>query len=154
MSRCHVALYGNTPIQRGTCPKCKDVAFIRHGVYVCCGTPTEEDAKNVQRICEPEQRRHAPAKKEQDRILEEQQFRCIYCDMPFGTIRHRGSKPVGLSIVWDHKLPYSATQNNDAENFAAACQICNGIKSNFHFRTIEEAQIFLMDKRRSKGYDW
>ena len=149
-----LSLYGNIAIAKGFCKECGGTAFIRHNRFVCCGAPATEEPTKTVRECEPEQRRHLPPKRERDRLLAEQGHRCFYCDMPFNITRHRNGKPVGLKINWDHKLPWSATQNNSSANFVAACHVCNGIKSNLHFQTVDEARIALADKRREKGYDF
>jgi hypothetical protein len=68
--------------------------------------------------------------------------------------RFRNGKPIIIKTNWDHQLPYAFSQNNATSNFVAACHVCNGIKSDRLFKTIEEAQVYLASKRKQKGYDF
>lgn len=149
-----LSLYGNVTIKRGMCPECKEMAFIIHGCFACCGLPANATPKKFERMSEPVQHRKRPKKVDQDRILAEQDNRCFYCDCSFNLLRFKNGKPVALKINWDHQLPYSLTQNNNAVNFVAACHVCNGIKSDKVFQTVEEAKIYIADRRKSKGYNF
>lgn len=87
--------------------------------------------------------RRTPTPTERKEILELQQDRCLYCDRLFGTAVIRKEKLVFLRTNFDHFVPFSYSQNNYAYNFVAACQICNGIKSNLMFKTLEEARVYV-----------
>lgn len=149
-----MALYGNIAIPKGYCPKCKEIVFIRNGLFVCCNNPVQVEPQKFHRETESPQKRKTPPKTEKSKILEQQENCCFYCNVTFETIRYRNGKPFTIKIDWDHKLPFSYSQNNTVSNFVAACHVCNRIKSNVVFRTIEEAQVHLADKRRLKGYDF
>lgn len=70
---------------------------------------------------------------------------CFYCDREFGSVvwvkRERT-----LRVHWDHVTPYVHTFDNREVNFVAACQICNGWKSDKVFDTIEEIRGYLQRK--------
>ncbi len=154
ISKPFIALYGNIPIQRGYCKECRTFSFIKNGVFVYCGHPVNQEPNKFHRESEPPQGRKTPPKAEKEKILREQGFRCFYCDVLLNSIRYRNGKALHILINWDHQLPFVFSQNNACSNFVAACNICNGLKSNRVFRTIEEAQIYLANKRRQKGYDF
>ncbi len=149
-----IALYGNVALARGYCKKCRGMYFIKNGHFVCCDTPIAEEPKRFKRESEAPLGRKTPPKAEKDKILEEQEYRCFYCDVLLESTRFRNGKPLTVRIHWDHQLPYAYSQNNATSNFVAACHVCNGIKSDRLFRTVEEAQVYLANKRKQKGYDY
>ena len=148
-----IALYGNVGIERGYCKACGTNAFIKNGRLTCCGAPINGEPKKFYRECEAPQGRRTPPAAEKRRILEEQENRCFYCGLSFDDHNYRRSLPVKLKLHWDHQLPYSYSQNNKTANFVASCHICNGIKSNKLFQTVEEAQVFIQSRRKLKGYE-
>ena len=149
-----MALYGNVAIPKGFCRKCGSTSFIRDGFFVCCGAPVKGEPGKFYRESEAPQQRKKPPKSEQERILAEQGHRCFYCEVPFDSTRFRKGKPVRIHVHWDHQLPFAYSQNNKSSNFVAACHVCNGIKSDFVFRDLQEAQVYLAGKRKQKGYDF
>jgi len=149
-----VSLYGNVAIERGYCPDCESMAFIEKGRLACCGRAYGGKARRIKRETQPEQRRHRPSVDQQREILARQDCRCIYCGQPFGAMHWRDKKLLILTVEWDHDLPFCFSQNNDVSNFVAACQICNGLKSDHLFRGLEDAQAFLAVHRELKGYDF
>lgn len=149
-----LALFGNVSLQRGYCRACKETVFIRDGHFSCCGTSVESSPKSFVRVSEPYYKRKTPTANEKQRILNAQENRCFYCGVRFGAYRTRHGKPVLIKVNWDHKLPFAYSQNNKTSNFVAACHVCNGIKSSHIFKTVSEAQVYLKDIRRKKGYDF
>jgi len=149
-----VTLYGNVSMQRGYCKECGGMAFIKNGRYACCGELAEGTPTKFERMTEPFFGRKTPSKSQKDRILREQNDRCFYCSVLLGSYRYKNSMPFLIKINWDHRLPFAYSQNNKTENFVAACHVCNGIKSDHLFQTIEEAQVYIAEKRKSKGYDF
>lgn len=59
---------------------------------------------------------------------------------------------IGLKLQWDHVDPWVYSLNNKDQNFVAACQICNGIKSSMIFNSVEEARVYIQGARKTKGY--
>jgi 5-methylcytosine-specific restriction endonuclease McrA len=149
-----MALYGNVSIERGYCKECEGNSFIKDGKFACCGALVDVVPGKFERMSEPSFQRKTPTKAEKSRILNEQENRCFYCGVQFDTYRYRNGLPFLVKINWDHKMPFSYSQNNKTANFVAACHVCNGIKSNTLFQTVEEAQTHIAYKRKSKGYDF
>lgn len=148
----HYAVFGCIIIPRGFCPSCRSNSFIENGKFVCCQREAPAVSNFYKRECEPQPKRRTPHKLIKEQILQIQNYRCFYCQITFGNLTFRRGKPVTLKIQWEHFEPFSFSQNNEDENFVAACQICNGIKSDLNFQTVEEAQIYVQTKRESKGY--
>jgi len=80
-----------------------------------------------------------------------QEYRCLYCSRQFGSVVWRGRQRSTLRINWDHMVPYSYSRNNTTGNFAAACQICNGIKGAIMFESIEKARVHINGRWKEKG---
>ena len=85
-------------------------------------------------------------------IYAEQGGCCFYCGLPFGEYVYRRGRLVLLGVQYDHVVPYSWEHNNSSNNLVAACQVCNGIKSNLMFETIEDAQSYVLARWTQKGY--
>lgn len=154
MKKHAIALYGSVALERGYCESCEAMAIIKNGRFQCCNSPVENAPEKFERMSEPFYGRKTPAKAEKDKIVNQQGNGCFYCGVTFGSIRFRRGLPFIVKIQWDHKLPFAYSQNNRTENFVASCHVCNGIKSDHLFQTVEEAQVYLANKRRSKGYDF
>lgn len=149
-----IALYGNVPLERVWCESCQSYTFVKNNVKLCCGEDRTDTADRFERMVEPEFERRIPSKRERDAILEKQDGRCFYCESKIGSIKRRNDKPLTLRLHWDHQLPYAYGANNRAENFVAACHVCNGIKSSHIFQTVEEAKVWLETRRKEKGYNF
>src|ERR1035437_3974933 len=147
-----LALYGNIAIKCGYCNTCEGMAFVLDGALACCGAEFAENAERYERIFQPEPRRRQPKPTHKKRILDEQGFRCLYCERSFGAVVERNGKSVKLKINWDHQVPYSLSQNNMNDNFVAACQICNNMKHNHVLQTLDEARVSLTNRWAEKGY--
>ncbi|HEX6864704.1 MAG TPA: hypothetical protein VF414_17875 [Thermoanaerobaculia bacterium] len=148
-----LAVYGNVVLERAECPLCRDWAFVRDGASACCGEPVPGagSAQKFKRMSEPEYRRRRPSVGEQAVILDAQGHRCLYCDRSFGGYYWRNGRVLKVQVAWDHFLPYSMTANNYGYNFVAACRLCNGIKSNKVFQTVEEVRIYVQARAEAKG---
>lgn len=145
--------YGNVTLLRAMCPVCKRMALVLDGNMACCDLHVSNDGKIKQvRMSVPPNGRRTPSKKEAMKILKYQEHRCLYCELRFGSTVYRCGKPCRLRVNWDHLIPYVYSQNNQVSNFAAACQICNHMKSSYIFQTLEEARIHVNAKREKKGY--
>ena len=143
MTKPHIAIYGNVRIVRAYCDQCENTALIIRGKFSCCDSAFSDSPTSFKRICEPEFRRSVPTREMQKLILKIQQGCCFYCDRMFNStviVHHRKRK---LKLCWDHLVPFAYSQNNNTENFVAACHLCNSWKSDRVFQTIEEAKVFL-----------
>lgn len=139
MKEC-VALYGNVAIMRAYCPECHGIALVVQGDMACCGGPPGGIPDEFVRVSEPPLVRKLPPPSQRKHILAEQQGRCFWCDFPFGSWRRYKGKLRRLKIEWDHMLPWSHSRDNSVDNFVASCHLCNGIKSNLVFATVEEVR--------------
>lgn len=149
-----MAVYGNTSLERGYCNNCKTMSIIKHGQYQCCDSLVEDLPAKFERMSTPFEGRKTPTAAEKRKILNQQGTVCFYCYVELGSIRFKNGLPFVVRTEWDHQLPFAYSQDNNTENFVAACHVCNGIKSDHIFRTVEEARDYLEDKRKSKGYDF
>ena len=149
--RDYIGLYGGVSIPKSWCEECQANSFVIDGEMVCCGIPVELTPERYKRECEPEQRRRTLPLKAREKQLEAQDYKCFYCERTFGSTVFRSGRSIKLRIHYDHMVPYSLSQNNQASNFVAACHICNSIKSDFCFQTVEEAQIYIRQKWVEKG---
>lgn len=149
-----MAIYGNVIIPKSYCDDCKGYYFVINGQLACCGKRPFSTPFFYKRESEPVQHRKTPGRKMKQLILNQQDNRCFYCEQTFGSTVERKGKQLTLRIHWDHQIPYAYAQNNTTENFVAACQVCNTIKSDICFQTIDEAKLYLEEKRKSKGYNF
>lgn len=136
-----MAWYGNVALVRAWCNDCQQMALIVDGAFACCDRgfagdrPTEH-----QRMIEAPPIRRLPPREERRKVLAEQGNCCIYCERTFGTFRRYHGRIRRLSLVWDHFVPWSHMRSNETRNFVAACSLCNAIKSNMIFNTIQEVR--------------
>lgn len=143
----HLALYGNVGLIRAKCGRCGDLSIVLDGCTTCCGAAVEEAPDAWQRIIEPEFERRQPSAAEKLFILSIQENKCLYCDERFGSFVWRKAKRVRLKIHWDHFVPFAYNANNSGANFVAACHICNGIKKDKIFDSVEEARVHIVALR-------
>jgi len=118
----------------------------------CCDELLEETPDNFEIVIQPDDKRRTLGLKHREERLKEQEWRCYYCELRFDSFVFRNEKSILLRIVWDHFVPYDYSRNNSANNFVAACQICNSIKRNLFFETSEQARSYIEPIRKSKGY--
>lgn len=148
-----VSLFGNTALIRQFCPSCRETNLVIAGNFNCCGRPAPDNVPlTIKRVVEPVSKRRQPGKRQQQQILTAQDYRCIYCERTFGAVVYRNSRPTLLRIEWEHLTPFSFSQDNRSSNFAAACQVCNGLKSDLHFTDIWKAKVYIAAKLDEKGY--
>lgn len=89
-------------------------------------------------MCEPAAVRKMPPLADRKRILREQGNLCLYCDRMFGSRITLRGRVVSLRLTWDHQVPWAYSRNNSAENFVAACHICNATKNKLMFGSLDE----------------
>ena len=151
--RPHIALYGKVAIERRYCNDCKGLSLITDHQFNCCGKESPRDKPVLwKRMSDVPIGRKRPPRHIQRVILEEQGNKCFYCEREFGSIVYRWLKPIQLRINWDHISPYCYSYDNRGRNFAAACQVCNGIKSSHIAETVEELREHVQKRRDKKGY--
>ena len=150
----NVAMYGNTKLLRVYCYACRCNAFVVKGFKACCDTEIKSELRleNFTIECEPEFIRKTPPKEIQEKILNAQDHSCFYCEHTFNTHVFRDGKPKRVVLNWDHFVPWAYSRDNKGFNFVAACSICNQLKSNKVFDTVDQARLYIYEKRRDKGY--
>lgn len=147
--RGYLAVFGNIKLKKLFCKECQQFAFIVKRLYTCCGKREDFEPDTWKRECDADSRKNRPPMWKRREVLRQQQNRCLYCECMFGSSVRRREKVVRLTICWDHFSPYSYSRDNGPDNFVAACQICNGIKSNKIFDTLESAQVYIQTQRRN-----
>jgi hypothetical protein len=100
--------------------------------------------KTYNQICRP-----YISKELRARILTDQNARCIYCGLRLIMAIHKRHDIVITKLNWDHLVPVSYRRNY---NIVASCHICNQIKSDKIFDTLEDARKYIIHKRVKKGY--
>ena len=128
------------------------MSFVLGGEVACCGVPPRDAPELYKRESNPAFRRRSPPLSKRRAQLEEQEGRCFYCEQTLSESVFRNGRAIKLKIEWDHQVPFSYTQNNSENNFVAACHVCNRIKSDRVFQTVEAARVFIETERREKGY--
>jgi hypothetical protein len=146
----HIALYGNVRIPKSWCSSCRSWAFVLDGELACCGRDYKPKPKHFRRVTSPPDERRPLGRDEKEAILRVQDYSCFYCERRFGSIAYLSGKERVIKIQWDHLVPFSFSQNNQAGNIAAACQFCNNWKRDLVFNSLEEAQVFLNAKWKEK----
>jgi 5-methylcytosine-specific restriction endonuclease McrA len=81
-----------------------------------------------------------------------QKDRCIYCQRQFGDTNVRRGVSITLRLTWDHFIPYAYTMTHTDDNWVASCQICNAIKHDKMYPSVEYARVRIHERRMSKGY--
>jgi len=152
IGRTHEVIFGNVLAVRTYCDSCRRAALIVKGLLACCGKSVNREPVGQKRECEPCQKRQRPPLKARLRQLAEQNNRCAYCDLEFGSMISRREISLVLVVNWDHCVPYAYGQNNSTTNFVAACQVCNSIKRDMTFPSTDEARAYVIQKRIAKGY--
>lgn len=148
-----VGLFGNTALRKCICPICSRKALVEpDGMSACCGGLVCEP-EGVKRESIPPWSRRSPSRADQRACLEEQDHRCAYCGRRFGTLMVRKRRTMRLRLEWDHVVPFSFSQNNNARNFVAACHVCNRLKADKLFASFEEARLHVHIQAKAKGYE-
>jgi len=142
--------YGSTAIYRAQCPSCKSMSFVIDGLMSCCDVEAPKATSfRKKRVSTSESRRHQLPKELKRKILIAQDNKCIYCGHVFGErYWHPGkSRFVKLRVHYDHLVPWSYSGNNSGNNIAAACNLCNMAKSDLMFNSLDEARVYILNKR-------
>jgi 5-methylcytosine-specific restriction endonuclease McrA len=97
--------------------------------------------------------RQTPRVAVKKRIRAAQLGRCLYCELPIGARVKRNGRTVALTAHWDHFVPFAYLAQNPEANWVLSCQVCNSIKSDRMFRTVEDAREVILRQREAKGYE-
>ena len=84
--------------------------------------------------------------------IAEQFGRCVYCQRKFGSaVLHNGKVEI-LSPQQEHVKPRAAKGRTSDSNIGYACHVCNALKSDFLFASVEEIVTFLKSEWERKQY--
>lgn len=148
-----LVMYGGVAINREFCKVCNAYSLVVDGKLVCCDKNATEEADTCKREIQVGiVDRHDIPDSIKKAINIEQGGRCLYCDREFGSVVYRHGKPIVLRLHYDHKAPWAYVGVHTRRNICAACHVCNLIKSDMIFQTVEEASIYILSKREEKGY--
>lgn len=150
----HYAYYGEIKMVRAYCPDCQQNALVIRGKLACCDNYPKKKSNDFEVMCSTKKKRMRPSKTVKDRIFKIQGNKCLYCGVEYGTPYYYKKKERYTHINYDHLVPFSYTQSNPKNNWVGACNICNGIKSNKMFDTIEDVLHYVETRRKEKGYEY
>lgn len=95
---------------------------------------------------------HIPEHVREEKIHAAQHRRCVYCYRHFGwAILHNGEVEI-LTAQPDHFKPRAIGGRTSDSNIDYACHVCNRLKSDYLFETVELCQEFLTNEWARKGY--
>lgn len=145
-----LAVFGTVQVPRMFCQDCQQLAMVVSGYFQCCDNKCDEAPEMWKRESDLDGQRAQPSKRAMAAQLILQENRCLYCERTLGShVKYRG-KAVRLRMHFDHFFPLSYSRDNSNENFVIACHICNQIKSNKCFQTVEEVRLYVATKREQK----
>lgn len=136
------------------CGRCESDAFVIDGKMACCDAVVDLPTKEVHhRESESYKFRQKISPKDKKDLLKSQEGRCGYCLYLIGdTIENeKTGKRIKLEMHVDHFIPWSYLSTNKGE-LIASCQLCNLIKSNKVFDSLDSLRVFLKDQRRQQGW--
>jgi hypothetical protein len=142
--------YGRRMLIKKYCPRCKFVSIVADGKCTECGADQKLDTISKfrkKRESDTPLKRDHPTASTRRNALELQGNQCLYCGIHFEK---------GVGIHWDHFIPF-VTGEGGGDNWVAACAKCNVLKSCYMFNSVEEAQLFIRNRRTEKGlpnYDY
>ncbi len=145
-------VYGNVVLYEIICKHCKEKNLVGNPFEKCsiCKIQlTDKKIKNVKVIVTAKRKNRVSAEVKK-RIQKEQDGLCYWCDRPFGVPYIKNNKISKLKIHYDHKIPFSYTQNNEDDNFVGACNICNQAKSSFVYDNESDCKNYLKEKWEQK----
>ena len=98
----------------------------------------------------PRKKKYAPMKGVIERATEKQGHVCLYCQLPFGTVVSTRTGDKTQTPVADHYVPVAWYNMRSEDNIVAACQICNTLKADILFESVQEAWRYIAQKRVAK----
>ena len=143
------AVFGNIAIPRQYCGECKSMALVVDSALQCCNQPVVVVGEKWKRESLRVAGRRLPSARKRREQIEAQGDRCLYCDRRFDTWVTRKAQVIRLRVCWDHVLPFAYGRDNRDINFVAACQVCNGFKSDLMFADLDAARIYVAGRWES-----
>jgi 5-methylcytosine-specific restriction endonuclease McrA len=137
--------FGSNTMLRMKCPRCKKTALVIDAVIQCdCDykirkVPSEITFKRETHAEVKRKKLSVYMKKE---ILQVQDYKCAYCDCNI---------QLDENTHFDHFIPWVFSGNSRPYNMVASCALCNNIKYSHHFDTMEEARLYISQKRAKRN---
>lgn len=138
-----ITSYGRVTILRAMCPECECMSIVRDGITLCHKRVVDTTVTSSKRVGDMQTKRKPMNAKAKQAVADSQGGLCFYCFNSFGSMYHRGSVVSYLFVTIDHQVPYSYLQADEAHNLVAACHICNMLKSNRMFDSVEDARVYV-----------
>lgn len=147
--------FGRVFVLRSRCPKCKQQALIIDGKMACCGTPANNPGEyKKKREAATERRRVNLTQLRKKDIILEQDNKCFYCGLPFGSeVWTPKNGNILLAPMFDHVICWAYSGNSRPENMVASCRLCNNLKGSKLFENKEDAIEYIKKRREDKGYE-
>jgi hypothetical protein len=145
MVKAKLIYFGRSPVIQVECPKCKIWQF-NDGQCENCELVFPVNPKITDR---PEYRSQAPLhprerihNKTRFKVFERDEYICQYCARR--CYDSWLTDPRQLTI--DHLVPVNGGGRNDIDNLITSCIECNVIKSDKHFKSIEDARQYIRER--------
>jgi 5-methylcytosine-specific restriction endonuclease McrA len=83
------------------------------------------------------------------KILERDRYRCQYCGLD-GVAQFENSLVMSVDFV----VPRAHKGTKDARNLVTACRPCNLVKGRRIFKNLEEAKVYVLQRRAELRKEW
>lgn len=153
----HYTVYENTYLERIYCYHYHCMTIVIDKTKQCCSRIIDCNIDDkIEYMTQPKQKRKNLTKEEKEEILAIQDYRCKYCGRKFNTIYYdkKRKQTLNLLIHYDHKIPFSYSFNNKKYNMVAACNLCNSVKYNKVFDSIDLIREYINKKLDKKRYEF
>ena len=133
--------YGCIELLRAFCPDCRAISIVDQDSLSCCGLRIDLDQAQIgkKRAVESRSHRIRLGEKSRKELLEENDYKCIYCRQ-------------GLALEdthIDHFIPFSYSGDNRRANLYSCCEWCNVHKKDLIFPTVEDVREYLSSLKGS-----
>lgn len=136
------SFYGENSLLKKYCHSCKQYSFIEDDEFICCGKPiTKKKTKIIIKqevsFTKKNYRKRIPEKIKKE-FFKSGKAECTYC----------GCDLTLENIQFDHFIPFCFNKSNFHKNRVPICGLCNRIKSDNIFNTIEEAKNYIAKRKK------
>ena len=88
-----------------------------------------------------------------NRVIELQGHICAYCTLPFGSVyKDKKGRERITTVVADHWIPWAVGGDSIGANCIAACDLCNHLKTDHVYDSLQSASRDLLIIRMERGY--
>jgi len=147
----HFAQYGYSKLVRVYCKQCKDYAFVIDKTFTCCYSPFLGAVNKIKKMSLSSGIRKYPSVKIMQDLIRDQKDTCLYCENGFNSFYMKNNKIMKVKRNYDHVVPFSYLQESPDKNWILSCNVCNSIKSNKMFKTIQDTKDYIRYEREKRG---